>query len=103
MFRICVMYANEDGAQFDFDYYRDTHMVMVKEHLGPHGLLKTGIEKGVSGEAGAKAPYICIGSLYFDSADQYEKGVAAIGTVLRDDIPKFTNVTPIRQVSEVVD
>ena len=78
-------------------------MVLVKEHLGPHGLLKTGIEKGVGGGAGGNAPYICIGSLYFDSAEQYDKGVAAIGTVLRDDIPNFTNVTPIRQVSEVVD
>ena len=29
--------------------------------------------------------------------------MASSGTVLRDDIPDFTNVTPIRQISEVAD
>jgi hypothetical protein len=38
----------------------------------------------------------------FDSADGYEKGGAASGGVLRADIPNFTNVAPIRQISEIL-
>ncbi len=103
MVRICVMYANEEGGTFDFDYYRDTHMAMVREHLEPHGLKQTGIEKGVGGGPDGKAPYLCIGSLYFDSAEQYTAAMAAVGTVLRDDVPNYTNITPTRQISEVLD
>ena len=95
MVRICVMYPNEEGASFNLDYYRDTHMALVHRHLEPHGLIKTGIEKGLAGGPdGAKAPYMCIGSLYFESMDKYNAAMGAVGTVLRDDIPNFTNVTP---------
>ena len=49
------------------------------------------------------APYICIGNLYFDLMDGYDRGIVEAGPILRGDIPKFTNVTPIRQISEILD
>ena len=107
MVRVCVMYPSQEGGTFDFDYYRDSHMVLVRQHLEPHGLKKTGIDRGIAGgvggDADGKAPFICIGSLYFDSAEQYTEAMASVGTVLRDDIPNFTNITPTRQISEVMD
>lgn len=103
MVRVCVMYPSQQGGTFDFDYYRDTHMALVRQHLEPHGLKKTGIEKGVGGGADGKPPFVCIGSLYFDSAGQYADAMAAVGTVLRDDIANFTNISPTRQISEVVE
>jgi hypothetical protein len=45
---------------------------------------------------------VCIGNLYFETAEGYEKGVAASGGVIRADIANFTDITPIRQISEVV-
>lgn len=103
MFKVSVMYPNEDGVKFDFDYYRTTHMNLVKETFKGCGLQRTSVEKGVSGGAGAKPPYVCVGVLYFDRADGYDQGVKAAGTKLRDDIPNFTNVTPTRLISEVLD
>jgi uncharacterized protein (TIGR02118 family) len=103
MFKVSVMYPNQEGAQFDFEYYKTTHMGLVKKHLTPFGLIKTGVEKGVSGGGDLPAPYICIGHLYFESQDAYDKGIAAAGTLLRGDIPNFTNVTPVRQISEILD
>ncbi|MFH1243164.1 MAG: EthD family reductase [Pseudomonadota bacterium] len=103
MVRISVMYPNQDGARFDFDYYRTTHMDLVKKHLSPFGLVKTGVDRGVSGGGDQPAPYLCIGHLYFESLDGYEKGIAETASVLRGDIPNFTNVTPIRQISEILD
>lgn len=102
MFKVSVMYPNQDGAQFDYAYYRDTHLKLVEQHLKPHGLLRTGMDRGVSGGSGQPAPFLCTGNLYFEEADGYDKGIQAVGTVLRDDIPNFTNVTPVRQISEVV-
>ena len=103
MFKVSVMYPNQEGSRFDFDYYRTTHMELVKNHLSPFGLVKTGVDKGVSGGNGQPAPYLCIGHLYFDSQDGYDRGMVGAAYVLRGDIPNFTNITPIRQISEILD
>lgn len=103
MFKVSVMYPNEEGARFNIDYYRTTHMELVKEHLKPFGLLKTDVDKGISGGGDQPAPYICIGNLYFDSQDGYDRGIVKTGPILRGDIPNFTNVTPIRQISEILE
>jgi uncharacterized protein (TIGR02118 family) len=103
MFKVSVMYPNEDGARFDFDYYRTRHMSLAMEHLGPFGLIRTEVNRGLSGGGGQPAPYICIGNLYFNSAEGYERGIAQAGAVLRGDIPNFTNVTPIRLISEILE
>ena len=103
MFKTSVMYPNEEGAKFDIDYYRTTHMELVQKHLKPFGLIKTDVEKGVSGGGDQPAPYICIGNLYFETEDGYGKGIAEAGPILRGDIPNFTNITPIRQISEILD
>ncbi|MBL7213390.1 MAG: EthD family reductase [Desulfobacteraceae bacterium] len=103
MFKYSVMYPNEKGAKFDFDYYKTTHMDLVQEHLKSFGLTKTGVDKGISGGGDQPAPYVCIGHLYFESRDGYEKGLAEAGPILRGDISNFTNVTPIRQINEILD
>lgn len=49
MYKVTVMYPNEEGVRFDFDYYRNKHMKLVAEQFRPFGLTKTGVEKGISG------------------------------------------------------
>lgn len=102
MYKVSVMYPNHEGARFDFEYYQQTHMKLVEQHLKPFGLLRTGVDRGVSGGAGQPAPYVCMGHLFFERADAYDEGIKQIGTVLRDDIPNFTDITPVRIVSEVL-
>ena len=102
MFIVSVMYPNQEGARFDIDYYRTKHMDLVTRHMKPFGLVRTEVLKGISGTGGQPAPYICVGNLHFETADGYEKGISASGGELRGDIPNFTNITPIRQISEVV-
>ena len=103
MFKLSVMYPNEKGAEFNHEYYKTTHMELVVKHLKSFGVIKTEVNKGLSGGGDEPAPYICIGHLYFESLDDYDKGMAEKQEILRGDIPNFTNVTPIRQISEVLD
>jgi hypothetical protein len=77
-------------------------MKLVEEHLKAFGLVNTGVDKGVSGEGENPALYICIGHLYFETRDGYEKGTAEVGSILRGDIPNYTDITPIRQISELL-
>lgn len=102
MFKVSVMYPNQEGARFDVDYYRTTHMHLVRKHMQPFGLVRTEVLRGISGTAGQPPPYICIGNLYFETADGYEAAIAASAGALRADIPNFTDVTPVRQISAIV-
>jgi uncharacterized protein (TIGR02118 family) len=34
MIKVSVIYPNTAGARFNHDYYRDTHMPMVKSKMG---------------------------------------------------------------------
>ena len=36
-------------------------------------------------------------------ADGYDKGVATNGATLRNDIPNYTDIKPVRQFSEILD
>ncbi len=103
MFKASIMYPNEKGAHFDHEYYRTKHMDLVKKHFSPFGLIKWEVDKGLTGGGNEPAPYLCVGNLYFDSADGYDRSIAAAGSVLRGDIPNFTNVKPVRLISEVLD
>ena len=103
MFRVSVMYPNQEGVRFNIDYYRTKHMKLVWSVMKPFGLFKAEVDRGLSGGGNLSAPYICIGNLYFDSADGYDRGVAEKGSIIRGDIPNFTNATPVRQISEILD
>ncbi|MCD4715494.1 MAG: EthD family reductase [Desulfobacterales bacterium] len=103
MYKVSVMYPNNEGAEFDYEYYRTTHMDLVKKYFGPFGLTRTDVDKGIHGGGEKPAPYICIGNLYFDSRDGYDRGIAEFGSTLRGDIPNFTNLNPIRQISEILE
>jgi uncharacterized protein (TIGR02118 family) len=103
MYKISVMYPYQEGAKFDIEYYQTTHMQLVQKHLKSFGLIKTGVDKGISGGGDEPPPYICIGHLYFETRAGYDKGIAEVGSILRGDIPNFTDTTPTRQISDILD
>jgi hypothetical protein len=46
--------------------------------------------------------FVCVGHLHFDSQDGYDREVGEKGPVIRGDISNFTNTTPARQISEIL-
>ena len=102
MIKASFMYPNEEGARFDLNYYCTTHMDMAVKAMKPYGLVKTEVEKGISGGGDQPAPYVCIGSLYFDSLEAFQKATAEAGGPLGDDVANLTDIAPIFQLSEVI-
>ena len=102
MIKVSVMYPNQPGARFDHDYYRDRHMPMVKARMGEHCRFYT-VDRGMAGGApGEPAAYVCVGNLYCDSVESFQAGMGPHMQEIMGDIPNYTNLRPVIQISEVV-
>jgi uncharacterized protein (TIGR02118 family) len=99
---VSILYSNEPGCTFDFDYYRDRHMPMIKEKMaGACSHFK--ILKGVAGGTpGQPATYVAMGHLFFQSVDAFLAAFSPHAREIAADIPRYTNVTPVVQISEVL-
>jgi uncharacterized protein (TIGR02118 family) len=102
MIKVSVMYPNKPGARFDHAYYRDKHMPLVKARMGVSCKYYT-VDKGLSGgEANAPATYVGMCHIFCDSVESFQAGFGPHATELLADIPNYTDLTPVIQISEVV-
>ncbi|MDF1699051.1 MAG: EthD family reductase, partial [Saprospiraceae bacterium] len=97
-----ILYPNDEGKTFNMDYYSSKHMPMLVEIFGDK-LKKIEIDKCVSGRTPKDpCPYLTIGHLYFESLSDYRDSFSAHADTIRGDIPNYTNVRPMIQISEVI-
>ena len=102
MVKVSVIYPNTEGKNFDLDYYCNTHLPFVGGLLGD-ALKGATVEKGIGGGApDSSAPYVAMGNMYFDSAEAFGNAFGPNAEKIMGDLPNFTNIEPIIQVSEVL-
>ena len=92
MIRLSVFYPTTEGATFDHDYHRDTHVPLA---LRAWGLEEAEIDRGVDG------PYVAAVHLKFVSLEAMGEAMAGplTGEVMAD-VPNFTTTESVVQVSE---
>ncbi len=101
MIRIAVIYPDSPGATFDHAYYTSKHMPMVQRLCGA-ACKSIAADRGVGGaEPGSKPANLAIGYLTFESLEAYGKSFGPNAAQILGDIPNYTNIKPIVQVSEV--
>ena len=97
MIKMSVLYPATEGAEFNHDYYVNTHVPLaVKNWDLPAG--STTIEKGVSG------PYVA--AVHFTFPDMETLGTVLGGGSTAEvmaDVANYTTIQPITQISEIVD
>ena len=84
------------------NYYRDRHMPMVQERLGAvcKGIA---VEHGLAGATpGSRPQFIAMGHIYFESLEAFEASFGQHAKEFVADVPNYTNVQPVIQVSGVV-
>ncbi|HEY0685086.1 MAG TPA: EthD family reductase [Steroidobacter sp.] len=102
MIKVSVMYPHQSNARFDHAYYRDKHMPLVQERLGSACRFYT-VDKGLVGGSPGEAPtYVAMCHIYCDSVDAFNKAFAPHANEILGDIPNYTDLTPVLQISEVV-
>ena len=102
MIKVSVMYPNTPGTHFNHDYYRDHHMPLVKARMGGHLQYYT-VDKGLAGGTPGSAPtYAAAGHLFCASVEAFQTGFGPHTKEIMGDIPNYTDIAPVIQISEVV-
>ncbi|MBI2709599.1 MAG: EthD family reductase [Actinobacteria bacterium] len=94
MIRMSVLYPTTEGASFDHDYYRDSHVPLCVRTWDP---VSAEIDRGMAG------PYVAAVHFTFASTEAMEAamGLPGTGDVLAD-VANYTSIQPIIQTSEIV-
>jgi uncharacterized protein (TIGR02118 family) len=101
MVKISVFYPYSGGSKFDMAYYVQKHMPMVRQKLGAacKGVF---VEQGVAGAAAGTPPtYVAMGHILCDSAEAFQAAFTPHATEIMGDIPNYTAIQPIIQISDV--
>jgi len=92
--RLSVIYPSTEGATFDHDYYRNSHVPLAVKTWGLQG---AEIDKGVDG------PYVAAVHFQFESIEAMGAAMAAEGTAdVMADVANYTTIQPVLQTSEIV-
>jgi uncharacterized protein (TIGR02118 family) len=99
---VSVLYPYAPGKRFDHDYYARNHMPMVMALCKTSGIIRYEIDRGLaSGTPGSSAPFTCIGRLYFNTAQEFQKAMESHGPEILGDVPNYTDIDLQIQISEM--
>ena len=102
MIKVSVLYPNTAGARFNHEYYRDKHMPLVKTRMGDNCKYYT-VDKGLAGATPGSPPiYVGMCHIFCDSVEAFQAGFGAHAQEIMDDIPNYTDLSPVVQISEVI-
>lgn len=101
MIRVGVFYPHKEGKNFDMKYYLEKHMPMVKQKVGS-ALKAVTVDAGIAGGApGAPIAFVAVANLTFESVEAFQNSFGAKAAEILGDIPNYTDIEPIVQISDV--
>ncbi len=95
-----VIYPIMDGTAFDHDYYRETHMKLVAEHMGDH-IQSMVITKGLAGGPDVPPGFFAVATFVFADQQTMATALSNAGPV-QADVSNFTNTVPAILIGEVI-
>jgi uncharacterized protein (TIGR02118 family) len=100
MVRVTILYPNQPGSRFDIEYYLNTHMPMSSKLLGP-AIKAVSVEIGRNGVTpNEPPPFAAICTFTCGTIEDFTAAFAPVAD-LQGDIPKYTDIAPILQVSDI--
>lgn len=102
MIRVSVLYPNGPDASFNIEYYRTQHLKLVKDRVGS-ALVSVEINSDLgSAVPGEPAPFIAAAHLLFNSVEDFQASFGPHAEEIMADMPNFTEIEPVVQISEIV-
>lgn len=101
MVKVSIFYPSKPDAYFDVDYYLNTHMPLALGLLGS-AVKAVSVEIGtVGGTPDQLPPFTAICGFTCETVQAFTDAFLPNADVLQSDIPKYTNIAPVIQVSEI--
>lgn len=101
MVKVSIFFPSKPGARFDVDYYLNTHMPLVLGLLGC-AVKAVSVEIGMLGGNPDQAPpFTAICAFTCETVQAFTDAFLPNADVLQSDIPKYTDIAPLIQVSEI--
>jgi uncharacterized protein (TIGR02118 family) len=101
MVRVSIFYPSKPGSRFDVDYYLNTHMPLAIGMLGS-AIKAVSVEIGVIGGLPDQLPpFTAICAFTCESVEAFTSAFLPNADVLQGDIPNYTDIAPVIQVSEI--
>ncbi|HEY3705709.1 MAG TPA: EthD family reductase [Terracidiphilus sp.] len=101
MVRVSIFYPSKAGSRFDVDYYLNTHMPLAIGTLGS-AIKAVSVEIGlISGLPDQLPPFTAICSFTCETVEAFTAAFLPNADVLQGDIPNYTDIAPVIQVSEI--
>jgi uncharacterized protein (TIGR02118 family) len=101
MVKVSVFYPSKPDGHFDVDYYLNTHMPLAISLLG-NALKAVSVEIGlIAGTPDHLPPFTAICAFTCETAQSFTDAFLPNAEVLQGDIPNYTNIAPVIQVSEI--
>jgi uncharacterized protein (TIGR02118 family) len=97
---VTVMYPNTPGSKFDMDYYLGGHFDLVGRLWGSKLVSARAVKGAATPDPDTPPPYQVIAILELASVEDLQSLIAESGDQVMGDIPNFTDVTPVIQISE---
>lgn len=101
MIILTVLYPKTDSSHFDHEYYIQKHIPLVHSIWGGMGLERVDLMRGVGSLDGGPAAYELIVALGFTAMEDVQNALGK-GEEIMGDIPNFSNVQPIIQLSQPI-
>jgi uncharacterized protein (TIGR02118 family) len=99
MIKVTILYPKKPGSRFDADYYLNVHMPMAIKLLGS-AIKAVSAEIGIVG-GGQEPPFAALVGFTCDSVQAFTDASMPHMAALRADIPNYTDIEPIFQMSEI--
>jgi len=95
-----ILYKNGPDVKFDFDYYKNHHLVTIMKLYG-NCIQKFELRKGLPGGDGSAPPYVATINIWIADEAAFDAGNAKHGPTLVADVPNFTNTQITAQKDEI--
>jgi uncharacterized protein (TIGR02118 family) len=101
MVKITILYPNKAGSHFDVEYYLNTHMPMSARLLGS-AVKAISVEIGRGGATPeVEPPFAAICGFTCETVEDFMGAFAPVADQLQGDIPKYTDIEPVIQISDI--
>jgi uncharacterized protein (TIGR02118 family) len=101
MIKVSILYPNNPNSRFDAGYYVNVHMPLAMKLL-VSAVKTVSVEIGVSGvTADHPPPFRAVTAFTCDSVRAFSEAFLPAAAQLQDDLPNYTDIEPIIQVSKV--